>query len=228
MKKKEFTIDTFYRMLDKVVEWNEIGGNCPDDTSLIPVYTQLAREEMFGQNEFLQGYFTGDKVMMADGTADSIFTGGFLSVLTQTDTLITDEYECKNEYRTFAEAVSAYSSNLILEGDIGESLFAMCLYASEHFDVESVFNRVAESNFSKYLKIGFPETTGLDFLESQVNSIESEGRYGDVHFKEVNGYIVFLAGKDLQSGVVFDSPKIVKPTSYKSPEDLGGLEEFIY
>ena len=59
---------------------------------LIPAYLQLSREEFYSRNEFLQGWFTGDKVMQADGIADLVFTYGFFCILEGEDVHGIDEY----------------------------------------------------------------------------------------------------------------------------------------
>ena len=223
--KKEFTLKTFEGMLDKVVFWNSLAGNDVKDESLIPVYLQLAREEFFGQNEFLQGWFTGDKVMQADGLADSVFTGGFLAVLTDSDEnfIIPDE-DYRDLYST-EELVGEYSDTLINTSGydlLRENLYGLCLKMSEVMDVEAVFNTVYESNMTKYVH----EAQLGDFdLDEEVRIIEEQNRYSGVDYHKVGLYYIFTAKQDVQSGVVFDKPKIVKPSTFK---EVQGLEQFIY
>ena len=218
--KKEFTQETFDRMLDKVVFWNSLAGNLPEDKSLEPVYLQLTREEMFGHNEFLQGWFTGDKVMQADGVADLIFTGGMLSRIQEDYRIFTDSelQSLKTE-----EVVAQLSSDLIEHGGIvNDSLYSLCFKMSEVMNVEAVFNAVYVSNMSKYVH----EAELGDFcLDEEVRLIEEQGRYSGVDYKQVGQYFIFTAKQDVQSGVVFDKPKIVKPSTFKEPADL---TPFIY
>ena len=47
-------------------------------------------------------------------------------------------------------------------------------------------------------------------------------------WKQVGEYFVFTAGRDVQSGVVFDTPKVVKSSRFVDVEELGGLLEFVY
>jgi len=223
--KKEFTLKTFEGMLEKVVFWNSLAGNDQNDESLIPVYLQLAREEFFGQDEFLQGWFTGDKVMQADGLADSVFTSGFLTVLTGSDGNSSKSEEVYRDLYSTEEVVGEYSDTLINPHGytlLREDLYALCLKMSEIMDVECVFNAVYESNMTKYVH----EAQLGDFdLDEEVRIIEEQNRYSGVDYHKVGSYYIFTAKQDVQSGVVFDKPKIVKPSTFK---EVQGLEQFIY
>ncbi len=220
---KEFTVETLNRMIDKVVIWNELGGNLVTNTDLKDIYLQLAREEMFGQNEFLQGWFSKDKVMQADGIADLVFTVGFLSrLVNNTQTLFTPQEISQMEE---SQCVDYLSSDLVhYTSRVYDSLHILCAKMSEHFDVEEVFNLVYESNMSKYNLV-----SEIDNLGEELEVILNKGRYGDLSVKTVpspeGDRYVFLAGKDLQSGVEFAKPKIIKSSKFFEPE---GIEKFIY
>ncbi|UUW39778.1 hypothetical protein VP14_091 [Vibrio phage VPMCC14] len=226
MEKKEFTRKDFDAIIHSVVEWNKVGGNEVEDKSLIPIYTQLSREEMFGQNEFLQGWFTGDKVMQSDGMGDLIFTVGMLCELTGSDEDFVIPMEAYIEEFKTEEIIGDIAKELIESHEftcLREDLFAFCLKMSEFMDVDGVFRVISESNYSKYVHED-ELYHGFD-LDGEVSLIESEGRYGDVSYKKVGNYYVFTAGKDLESGVVFDKPKIIKSSLYHEPV---GLEQYIY
>ena len=93
---------------------------------------------------------------------------------------------------------------------------------SEFMDVESVFNAVYESNMTKYVH----EAQLGDFdLDEEVRIIEEQNRYSGVDYHKVGSYYIFTAKQDVQSSVVFDKPKIVKPSTFK---EVQGLEQFIY
>ena len=226
MKKKEFTRNTFDAIVQDVVQWNKIGGNEVEDKTLIPIYTQLSREEMFGQNEFLQGWFIGDKVMQADGVGDLLYTCAMLCELTYSpEDFQVNPLEWKNLFTT-EEVISLLSSSLINVEDyyeLREHLFALCVKMSEIMDVGGVFHKISESNYSKYVHED-ELYHGFD-LDGEVFDIESKGRYGYISYKKVGNYYVFTAGKDLESGVVFDKPKIIKSSLFHEP---AGLEHFIY
>lgn len=216
---KEFTLKTFEGMLDKVVFWNSLAGNDQYDTSLIPVYLQLSREEFYNSKEFLQGWFTGDKVMQADGIADLVFTYGFFCILEREDVYYIDEYQAVNYTDS---AITEMSTNLINGMWDLYNLYTLCLKMSEVMDVEAVFNAVYESNMTKYVH----EAQLGDFdLDEEVRIIEGKNRYSGVDYHKVGSYYIFTAKQDVQSGVVFDKPKIVKPSTFK---EVQGLEQFIY
>lgn len=222
--KKEFTLKTFKRMIGKVVEWNEIGGNSVEDTSLIPVYIQLSREEFYGQSEFLQGWFTGDKEMQADGVGDLLFVYGFLCELMKDNSVYSNDEELDSHNE--AEIIDHLSANLIHGDENYEALYTFCRKMSHHMDIEAVFNRVHTSNLSKFVH----ESVLLEgfCLDGEVQHIESQGRYSGVDWKQVGEYFVFTARQDVQSGVVFNTPKVVKSSRFVDVEELGGLLEFVY
>lgn len=219
--KKEFTDKTIDTVLEKVVLFNKVAGNSEGDTSLIPIYTQLTKEEFFQDNEFLQSYFKDDVVGMADGIGDLLFTGGYLSILQGNNIYFENNISHKFNMK---EIIGSLSFDLITCND-PKVLGALCYSLSRFMDVEGVFNRIFESNMSKFLH---KDLVMEDVLEKEIEFIESNSRYGDIEYKLVGDYYVFLAGKDIKNNMIFNKPKIVKPSTYSSPEDLGGLEEFIY
>lgn len=225
MNKKEFTIETFDTMLDKVVFWNSLAGNSVEDKSLIPMYLTLSREEMFGANEFLQGWFNGDKVMQADGVADLVFTVGFLARLREDNHPFLESRDW--DTLRVDESVAFLSTELIVETcceSFYDGLFGLCYKMSEYMDVEEIFNKVYESNMSKFLyDPDFTMTMGT--LDGETYKIEDEGRYGDLEAKRVGDYWILLAGRDLRENKVFPKAKIVKPSTFFEPKNL---EKFIY
>lgn len=223
MEKKVFTRSDFDCIIKDVVFWNSLAGNFPEDKTLEEVYLQLSREEMFGKNEFLQGWFTGDRVMQADGVGDLLFTVGMLSsILGETDA--PSSYEDYLGHLLTEEVVEMLSSVLIsYQGAVRDYLFGLCLKMSEVMDVYSVFRVIYESNVSKFIHESEIEN-GID-LDAEARSIESQGRYAEVSYKQVGEYFAFTAGRDVESGVVFSKPKIVKASTFKEP---ASLEKFIY
>ncbi len=222
MEKKEFTLETFERIIDKVVIWNSLAGNLPEDKGLEKVYLQLSREEFFGQNEFLQGWFTGDKVMQADGVGDLLFTAGMLSRIVDDNTVNLSPDTLKS---VDTDAIIDFLSGdlIVWTKSIYDSLFVLCYRMDDIMDVESIFEVIYESNMSKYVHVD--NLYGGFCLDGEVQAIEYKGRYAGVDYKRVGDYYVFTALRDLESGVEFDKPKIVKSRLFK---DVAGLEEFIY
>ena len=65
-------------------------------------------------------------------------------------------------------------------------------------------------------------------VAEEIDYITSQGRYADVFVEKSGDYLIFKAKRDLQEGNFFEKGKIVKWSGFRSVEDLGGLEEFIY
>lgn len=223
MDKKEFTLEVFNSILDKVVLWNSVAGNKVSDEGLIPVYLQLSREEFYGHNEFLQGWFTGDKVMILDGICDLLFTVGFLSKLAGSKPVNTETHFYTLEKEN--TEIDYLSSNLLREDYrfLQSNLFYFCKAMSAYFDIEGAFESVYESNMSKYIHKS--EVWHGNYLDDEVSQIEDKGRYADVSYRKEGEYFIITAGRDAESGVVFDKPKIIKPSTFHEPK---GLEQFIY
>ena len=151
---KEFNVEVFDRMIDKVVLWNSIGGNYPENKELEEIYLTLSREEMFSNNEFLQGWFTKDWEMVCDGLADLVFTVGFLGKVVNNEM---EDIDITLDYEDPESIIAELAHNLIdfnknySKCYVWEMLYHLCLKLSEFIDVESVFEEVYKSNMSKYL-----------------------------------------------------------------------------
>ncbi len=211
------TVEVFNNMLDGVVEWNAIAGNDVNDKSLIPTYLKLSREEFFGNNELLQSWFNEDKVGTLDGLCDLVFTYGYLTQLklgkdSLTKTVLIQSYKPK-------QTLDFLSASLILDSPFGMSkgLYELLQSFEDQFDIVGAFEEVLRSNMSK-----FPLTVDV-YIEDELELLNRSDRYGDIDFKFVGDRVVFLAGRDKQSNVVFGSPKIIKPSTFSEPE----LEVFV-
>ena len=228
---KKLTPEDIYYMQDKVVEWNKTFSNLVSDKSLIPTYMNLVKEEWGGEGEYYQSFLANDLVGRADGIADLIFTGFMLGSLSGTDykandnTWITKVFN-NDSYTLQDEVLDLHE--WFVQGDItafaiSALLIPLLSVESKYMDVRGVFDRVLASNLTKAIHIS--ENVDID---AEIARIESEGRYTEV-FAETNGdYIVLRAHRDLKEGTYFEKGKIVKASTFLSPEDLGGLEEFIY
>ena len=228
---KKLTPEDIYYMQDKVVGWNKTFSNLVSDKSLIPTYMNLVKEEWGGEGEYYQSFLANDLVGRADGIADLIFTGFMLGSLSGTDykandnTWITKVFN-NDSYTLQDEVLDLHE--WFVQGDItafaiSALLIPLLSVESKYMDVRGVFDRVLASNLTKAIHIS--ENVDID---AEIARIESEGRYTEV-FAETNGdYIVLRAHRDLKEGTYFEKGKIVKASTFLSPEDLGGLEEFIY
>lgn len=224
MTHKRLTIEDLLYMQDKVVEWNKIFGIYPSSKEMVPLYQALSHEEFFGEDEFLESYKKGDHEGILDGCADLAFTvmqwavmSGYFIRETDKSVLIPPsnvdfeisclEYEISHKFAWEAQT----------------ALMTVLYLLSEKYDILGAFDRVCESNYSKALH----KDNSVD-IEAEIEYILSQGRYEDITCEESGDYYVFKAGKDLQSGVVFDKGKVVKHSKFVSVEDLGGLSEFVY
>jgi hypothetical protein len=212
-------------MEDKVIQWNIIAGNDPDDKSLIETYKNLCIEEM---KELIRAKSDED---IMDACLDLIYVGFFLNRL----------YEGKN----LKEKDNMWINSLALRDGQGEvtledninslwdlkegkynaftSDFITYLfdYYQYKFNIVDGFNVVTKSNYSKY------STHDLD-LDREVEYIKSQGRYDDIFYEKVGDYVVFRATHDSKENKHYPKGKIMKPSTFISVEDLGGLSEFIY
>lgn len=213
----KLTVEVFEQMLDDVVEWNKYAGNDVTDKSLIPTYLKLSREEFFGDGELLQSWFNNDEVGTLDGLCDLVFTYGYLSQLQGDDEELFDhDYTIKHRPEDTLEDASSF---LILnfKSHMKDMLYTLLWVFEDQFDIVGAFKEVLRSNMSK-----FP-------LQSEVNIyVELDGfgksdRYADISYKLVDDRVIFLAGKDKKTGVVFNKPKIIKPSTFSEPS----LEEFV-
>ena len=228
---KKLTPEDIYYMQDKVVGWNKTFSNLVSDKSLIPTYMNLVKEEWGGEGEYYQSFLADDLVGRADGIADLIFTGFMLGSLSGSDYKANDEdwiiMVCKDKTYTLMNEVASLQKRFA-QGDItayaiSAHLITLLSVESKYMDVRGVFDRVLASNLTKAIHIS--ENVDID---AEIARIESEGRYAEV-FAETNGdYIVLRAHRDLKEGTYFEKGKIVKASTFLSPEALGGLEEFIY
>ena len=207
-----------------VLYFNETFGNKVTDKSLIKVYKDLTKEEVSGKMEMISSYYDEDWEGVLDGLCDTLFTG--LMWLNLQGRSLPKEYLKTTDIK----GISKYDFKLLeksLDEDRVEffqrALIDLSLKVSQISDLEGAFERVYESNMSKLLK------NSVNINEDQIKTeLEKEGRYSDIFFEEREDGLVVKAKIDLQEGKVYPSGKIMKGWWYKSVEDLGGLEVFLY
>ncbi|AGH32258.1 nucleotide pyrophosphohydrolase [Vibrio phage 11895-B1] len=210
-----------------VVKWNKIFGNNPDDVSLIPTYRDLTSEEF---EELVEGIETNNHEETLDAIADIIYTSFMWAVL-QGKGIATsaDEAYYVNMWENMSIGTSLELCLERMSEALGENdsfkfktYFDMVLFKlSDNYDIVSAFNRVTESNFSKSCDQSVDDGKEIEY-------ILDEGRYVGIYTEESNGRVIFKAEYDVKNDVKYPKGKIVKPSTYRSPEDLGGLECFIY
>lgn len=233
------TVTQLEYMEKRVLEWNKIFGNNLDDESLIPTYINLCIEE---GKEYVNAHQKALELFEAfphmrenttllerlehseriDALVDSIFTGFMLN------RLYTGEgfgewfgFDFTIGNYCFEDCLGELDRRLPSVGSYSNLLLFSLMEESKRYNLFGAFQRVAESNFSK----AAPKTVDVD---KEIIYIESQGRYSDVFAEESDDYLIFKAKHDLQEGNFFEKGKIVKWSGFRSVEDLGGLEQFIY
>lgn len=209
LKARENTISYFFY---KVSEFNYVAGNLLDNEEdvkqrLIPLYHNLLVEEM---KEIMDAKNGVDEL---DGLVDTAVVAYFLCKLygveingfmpsgIMTDNVLEQIENIINSEDTEDKAVRALLMSL-------DTLSALDV------DMYGALHNVAESNLSKFIKIGddLPEdyeitSLLLSALEQYVIDIEAGGRYKGVVWNRVGDYIVF---KDC-AGKVLKAPTYVEP-----------------
>jgi hypothetical protein len=223
---KKLTVEDLLYMEKCAQEFNILSGKTPFDKSDITSQVKYTLEEI---KEGVLADQENDKVEELDAICDSIVTGFYLNGL------VSGKGFCPTWVKFLLDTHSAPTTDwgvLVSNLEKGKySLFSTQLMSkvielSYKYDIVGAYNRVTESNLSKFTDLSlFP--TEVDILK-QLDYIESQGRYGDLTYEIVGDKVVFKAYWDVREGVHFDKPKTIKPDSFKSVEDLGGLEEFIY
>lgn len=223
------TIEDLLYMQDVVVNWNKIFGIEVGDKSRVDLYAKLSFEEMFDKNEFMQSYEQGDHTGIMDGLADMTFTVFMWALLESEENIIElDDAFLLEPTQLYPEQtlINSLSCTIAAKEAFNSQthLLQLLHLMSARYDVMGAFNRVAESNFSKAIDT---KAISVD-TDQEIKLIEEAGRYADVTCESVDDYLVFKAGKDVETGVTFEGKKIIKSTHFVSVEDLGGLMEFKY
>lgn len=246
----KLTLQDFQQFNEKVVSWNKLMGNIvltdkstPDskkltsrtNSKLRDLYLDLTKEEF---SEYEKSIVDSNLVERVDALCDMIFTAFFAGEAAEYHTLVqpTLDGAIPQKLETIVKNFKAYlystTETNTRRCTVVKQLCMQVVYKHQDmFDIKGAFNRVLESNMTKATLI----TEGMDVtgtIALEKDYIEREGRYwdvwGDIVTHEGNNYIIMKAGKDLKAGATFEGGKVVKPTTYKSPEGLGGLGEFIY
>lgn len=234
-------VEDFEYFEGNVIQWNKVFGNplvIHDNWSggkvvngsLIPTYKNLALEEA---KEIIEGVSEGNRELILDGIADSLFTVGFWCNLNgyffandDIKPLLKDIWTTREYINSLQYPFTHYAKELIKDIEKDDALMAqenlinVVVLAQEYYDILGAYNRVLESNYSKAAD---KETVDTEY---ECAKIEEQGRYTDLFTEESEGYIIFRAKKDLKEGKEFPKGKIVKPSTFKDVDDLGGLKEF--
>ncbi len=221
---RKLTAEQFQYMEDKVIEFNYLIGNDPDNQDLIPTYKNLCLEE---GREYLVADENDDHVERIDALVDSVFTGFMLNRLQEGVGYHDWFSKCTYEVgaSTFHTAFSALE-----EGDIEgyTTTLTIALYKeSARYNIMAAFKRVCESNFSKAIPKEKVES-GEIILADCIKEVYDSGRYEGVISEDLGSHYVIKALRDTKENLEYETGKIIKGSWYLSVEQLGGLEEFIY
>ncbi|AUR89243.1 hypothetical protein NVP1121O_215 [Vibrio phage 1.121.O._10N.286.46.C4] len=228
-------LEDFVNMLITVEQWNAVAGNLEGDRTLTEAYRGFTYDEMFGKEEFLEGYRTGDLVMQADGIADMVYTSFFWSLSFRSfDRVraalcrgVRQGYQLPVESSTDLDDTVFELVEILQERFVDISfvreMVVLMIQMQDKLDIRKAFDKVTTSNFSKY-----PLVSEIECPEKEIEFITGQGRYTDVTYKTVGEgeeqRYVFLAGQDVRDGTVFTKAKIVKPSTF---QDVVGMEECI-
>ena len=228
MEKKLITENIFW-MKEQIVRFNELMDNDINNKNLIGTYAKLTEEEFRGEGEFLQSFLSDDKEGMLDGLIDLTFTSFYwylleghtfkeefierlINVEADMTSLKSDVEDLKY---SIDKGLSYYTVNTLIRILAKESI-------QSQFDILGAFFNILESNLSKLVLKGSVDT------EKELVNILAKGRYADVSiYEKVSDdkvYYAFKAMKDIQNGVTFKEPKLIKTSLFKEPE----LRSFIY
>lgn len=232
MKKKEFTVEDVLYMYDTVEKWNTYCGNLTSDKSLIPMYHGLSEAEFYGKGEFLEGYNSGDLVMQLDGLGDLSYTVFEWDMLEYYEGELPTLQEVFCKSTTFDKATHiTYLINALGDGyasGAAYNLIKLLIIYSDVADIRGVFDAITVSNYSK-IPLATEVVDENYTLDDEVKRIEAQGRYAQVGYKLLDSdegqRVIFTAMEDLQDGVVFSKPKIIKSRAFNEVCDLN---KFIY
>lgn len=219
----KLTVEDFLYFEKKVQEFNELLGNSLEDKSLIPTYQGLTEEEF---RELEVAIEVGDEVEELDAIIDLIFVNFYNFNLNEHFLAESKEWFIKEMTNTHNPRTLAAVKNMkdyIKDYySVNTGLFLYILGNQHRFDIRGAFDRVLESNMSKAIK-----DDGHVLVQKYIKEVEEKGRYKGVDYRKVKGYYVITALEDTLENKVYETPKIVKGSWTKTPDDLGGLEEFI-
>lgn len=196
------TFDKYFKeFFEGVYEFNRIIGNDGDDKSIIPLYTELLREEAAEMDDAK----TAEEAL--DSIVDQFVVAGFLAKLTNYEL----EVEGFND-----ETYVKLSEKIRNHCGLGQPLHAlfrveelMGNFLTLDIDHIGALREVNASNFSKFIKVsGFLCWEQEECYDLICKSIVDKGRYTGVVWSRIGDYIIF---KD-------DKGKLMKCPNFSEPD----------
>ena len=224
---KRLTPEDFLYMESKVLEWNTLFGNDPSNKELISVYDGLVKEEL---NETLKAFEEGNEPEIIDGLCDLMYVAGFRWMLEgeeMDNTFLQDVYHNTYNYVGLEDSLHCLEETWEDPFCLQTELIILLSGLSNKYNTLESFNRVTDSNFSKAISKKDVDSGKIN-LDVCIESVYNGGRYDEIYYEESNDYFIIKAKVDKHEDKVYPTGKVCKGGWYKSVEDLGGLEEFIY
>lgn len=193
-------------------EFNRIGGK-----SILPEFEDSQKGVTLEEcKETVLALIDRDAQETIDGLIDICVTASFMVMILDKNNSITKSHLAY--FNVDGQSKEVLAGNLltaILKEkwidvlEIAEDL----LYTLDENAIYNI-NQVSTSNMSKFVPI-----TALDDPDSLCDTIESEGRYTGVEYRNESlqdgtEVYVFTATYDVKEKRAFDKPKIVKPTGF--------------
>jgi hypothetical protein len=187
----------------KVMLFNELAGNDIKDEKLIPLYSNLLKEEL---QEIVDAK-TPEEFL--DGVIDSLVVATYLSKLQDIEFKVFTPQTGNDLSRMAEDAIRSIDSGYLNRVndymfDIKESFLGL------NVDHVGALNEVMDSNLSKFVHVGEGLISDLEWmdLDRQKRDILAQGRYTDVGWGLKGDYVVFTDGNG----------KIMKAGNYWQPE----------
>jgi hypothetical protein len=195
----------------KVMLFNELAGNDIADEKLIPLYSNLLKEEL---QEIVDAE-TPEEFL--DGVIDSLVVGTYLFKLLDMEFKVFAPQVGNDLGRMAKDTIRFIDLNYIdmvkdYMFEIKESFLGL------NVDRVGALNEVMNSNLSKFVYVGDGRMplTDLEWMDlnKQKRDIEELGRYTGISWERKGGYAVFTDGNG----------KIMKAKHYWQPK----LSQYIY
>lgn len=193
----------FKEFFEGVHEFNRVMGNDENDKSLIPLYTELLREEAA---EMTEAKTAEDEL---DSLIDQFTVAGFLAKLCgyRLGHLVM-VFRDDGSYKDASNRVALYARRNKHSQAISHVEDLMHIFLTLDIDHVGALREVNNSNMSKFIKVEESLTWEQEeYYDLICKSIVDKGRYTGVTWQRVGNYIVF---RD-------DNGKLMKPPSFREP-----------
>lgn len=202
--------DKYYKpFFDGVMEFNKVIGNDVNDETLIPLYTNLLKEEA---EEMADAKNAEDEL---DSILDVIVVGSYLAQLIGYKLHYWQENILAEDYYSTMESIVTCCDMEDTEQAITYVEDIMAIFLELDIDHLGAINEVLSSNMSKFIKVeGNLTWEQQECYDLICKSIVDKGRYFGVTWQRVGDYIMF---RD-------ENGKCLKAPCFREPN----LSQYIY